>query len=282
MGILAFLQKRGTFFWVTTGTLFVILLGIADYLTGNEFTFSIFYLVPIVLVTWFSGRKLGIAISLLSALSWYTAEYLAGSPYSQPWIRYWNVFARFTIFLIVTLLLPALKTLEVEKEIARTDYLTGAANRRMFFESVQREMNRARRNGSPFTIAYIDLDHFKLANDRFGHDTGDDILCRVVDQTKQHLRKTDIFARIGGDEFVLFLPDTDQHAAQIIVPKVRLSLMEEMLKSDWPVTFSIGVLTCSEASSNADELIQRADALMYSVKEAGKNNIAYGTYPGSI
>ena len=282
MIILTFLQKRGSFFWVTTGALFVILLGIADYLTGNEFTFSIFYLIPIVLVTWFSGRDYGLAISLLSALSWYVADALAGPTYAQPWIRYWNVVARFAIFVIVTLLLPALKAQENEKRNARTDYLTGAGNRRLFFELVQQELDRAQRYGTPFTLAYIDLDGFKSANDRFGHNVGDDILCEVVTQTKQHLRKTDIFARLGGDEFILFLPDTDQDAAQIIVPKVRLSLMEEMRRKDWPVTFSIGVLTCAEACSNADDLIKQADALMYSVKETGKNNIAYGAYPSSI
>jgi diguanylate cyclase (GGDEF)-like protein len=107
---------------------------------------------------------------------------------------------------------------------------------------------------------------------------GDDVLCTVVRQIKYLLRKTDFVARLGGDEFVLILPDTDQAGAQILISKIQISLLEEMQKNKWPVTFSIGVLTCINIPQTVNELIKQADDLMYSVKNNGKNSINYSIY----
>ena len=132
MNMLAGLGKRSPLFWMTTGFIFVVAVGVVDFLTGSEIAFSLFYLIPIVLVTWFSGRNLGFPISGTSAIAWFVADALSGQTYSQPAILYWNATVRLGFFVIVTLLLPALKELEREKENARIDYLTGAANRRFF------------------------------------------------------------------------------------------------------------------------------------------------------
>ena len=265
---------------MTTGFIFVAAVGVVDFLTGSEIAFSVFYLIPIVLVTWFSGRNLGLATSAISTIASLVADALSGQSYSQPAILYWNTTVRLGFFVIVTLLLPALKTLEREKEISRIDYLTGAANRRLFFEVAQRELDRAQRYGRPFTIAYVDLDGFKTMNDQFGHKIGDEILCAVARRAKSNLRKSDMLARLGGDEFVLLLPETDQDAAKIAVSKIQCALLDEMRRNDWPVTFSIGALTCLDANITTDELIKRADDLMYAVKDNGKNGIRYAVYAG--
>lgn len=265
---------------MTIGLVFVVSVGVVDIWTGSELAFSLFYLIPIVLVTWFTGRTLGFVIVVASAITWLAADILAGQSYSQPIIRYWNAAVRLCFFLVVTLLLPALKELEHEREIARIDYLTGAANRRFFFEVVQREIDRSQRYKHPFGIAYIDLDSFKAVNDQFGHKIGDKLLCAVVNQAKIHLRKTDMIARVGGDEFVLLLPEADQDALQIIITRINSALLNEMQRNHWPVTFSIGVLTCYDAKISTDELIKRADELMYSVKKNGKNAVVYDVYGG--
>lgn len=280
MDRLANLEKKIALYWITTGCLFVAAIGIGDYLTGNEFSFSLFYLIPIVFVTWFSGRNLGLAISVIAAITWFLADALVGQSYSQPIIRYWNAAVRLGFFVIVTLLLPALKALEREKEIARVDHLTGAANRRHFFEVAQTELDRSQRFQRPFTIVYIDLDGLKTVNDQFGHHIGDNLLCAVVNGAKRHLRRTDLVGRLGGDEFVLLLPEIGQDAARMTVPKIQSILLNEMRWNKWPVTFSIGALTYRDGPITADELIRRADDLMYSVKNKGKNGIAYGTYAG--
>ena len=278
--MLANLEKRSSLFWMTTGLIFVVSVGAVDFETGSELAFSLFYLIPIVFVTWFASKKLGLVISVISAITWFVADAFTRQSYSQPFIRYWNAVIRLGFFVVVTLLLPALKELDREKEIARTDYLTGVSNRRSFFEIAQRELDRTQRYKQPFTLAYIDLDGFKTVNDQWGHRVGDKLLCVVVNQAKKCLRKTDTIARLGGDEFMLLLPETDQVESHIIVSRIQLALLHEMQRNNWPVTFSIGVLTCRQAQVTTDELIKKADELMYSVKKNGKNAVAYEVYAG--
>ena len=280
MNIFAFLNKRGPFFWMITGLIGVVCVGYADFLTGWELSFSIFYLIPIVLVTWFAGRNLGLVMSIASTIVWFTADNLSGQPYSQPIFPFWNAGVRLGFFILVSFLLPALKEREHEKEIARRDYLTGAANRRQFFEVAQAELERFQRYQHPFTIVYLDIDDFKTVNDQQGHQIGDQLLCSVVNRATLALRKTDFLARLGGDEFVALLPETDAEAAHIAVSKLQHALLEEMHSNNWPATYSIGVITCLDAHLTTDELINKADALMYSVKKNGKNAIAYAIYAG--
>lgn len=276
-GVLGKLEKKSSLFWVSTGCLFVAGVGVADVVTGPEIAFGLFYLIPIFLVGWFAGRTAGLAISVVAALAWAVADALGGQEYSQPTIRYWNAAVRFGFFAIVTLLLSALRALEREREIARIDHLTGAANRRHFFEAAQAELDRSQRYERPFTVAYIDLDGLKIVNDQFGHRTGDRLLCAVVDRAKSQLRRTDLMARLGG-EFVLLLPEVDQEAARATVRKIQSQLLDEMSRNGWPVTLSIGALTYLGGPITPDELIRRADDLMYSVKKNGKNGVAYAVY----
>lgn len=162
----------------------------------------------------------------------------------------------------------------------RTDSLTGAVNRRFFYEVLQRELDRSRRYHHPLTIAYLDLDNFKVINDQWGHSTGDQVLRTVVESAQQQLRSTDVLARLNGDEFAVLFPETGQQAAQSAVPKLHAALLQVMHQNAWPVTFSTGVVTCLAPPAAVDELIQSADELMYSVKRSGKNAIHYAIHPG--
>lgn len=165
-----------------------------------------------------------------------------------------------------------------EKSISRTDPLTGAANRRRFTEHLQDESERSKRYNHPFSIAYLDLDHFKQVNDGLGHAIGDRLLVRVVETLKALSRSSDTVARVGGDEFAVLLPEADSAAARGAVEKFRSTLLAEMRSNDWPVTFSIGVITCITPPHNAQVLIEAADRLMYAVKEGGRDAVRYGEY----
>ncbi len=280
MNRLAALEERGPFFWTIAGLIGIALVGVADVLTGAEFTFSLFYLIPIVLVTWFAGRDLGLVMGFAGTVAWFFADLLSGHTYSLPIIRYWNTAVRLAYFVTIILLIPALRALKHEKEMSRLDDLTGTANRRSFFEVAQLELDRSQRYKHPFTLVYIDLDDFKYVNDHWGHEVGDQLLCVVVQAIKRQVRKTDFLARFGGDEFVLLLPETDKMAAELTVPKIRAALIDEMRYYAWPVTFSVGALTCVDAHLSMDDLINNADDLMYSVKRNGKNGIAYAVFSG--
>ncbi len=281
MNLLTYFEKQSKSYIVVTGFALIGVIGVADFLTGYELAFSVFYVIPISLVTSFTNRRLGLVTSLASAFVWLVADIATGHPYSYSLIQIWNTLIRLAFFVLITLLLSALRgATERERELARVDYLTGVANSRLFYELAQMEIDRCQRYGHPFTLAYVDLDNFKGVNDQFGHSIGDHVLRSVVSSARKHLRKTDVVARLGGDEFALLLPETDQESARGVLSRIQGNLLEEMRQSNWPITFSIGVLTCSSAPYTTDELVRMADDLMYSVKRDGKNAIKYSTYEG--
>ena len=260
------------------GLILVILIGIIDYLTGNEIAFTLLYLLPISFVAWFDKRNIAVMMSILSAAAWIWADIAAGSIYSHPFIPVWNTFIVLAFFLITVFSLAEIKKLlENEQKSARTDFLTGAANNRAFYESARMEMERAARFNHPLTLAYIDIDNFKQVNDSLGHTQGDSLLQSVVQTIKNNIRSIDLVARLGGDEFAVLFPETGETNAKTAIEKVQEVLIGVVRKHNWPVTFSIGAVTCYKLC-DIDELIKQADTLIYSVKESGKNRIEYKIY----
>jgi diguanylate cyclase (GGDEF)-like protein len=164
--------------------------------------------------------------------------------------------------------------LHQEQQLARTDCLTGAVNRRAFAENFDAELNRLQRYGRPFSIAYFDIDNLKGVNDKFGHDTGDAALREVSSSILDHLRRIDTLARMGGDEFAILLAESDADAALAAVNRFNEQLLEVMQHHRWPLTLSIGLVTCLKPDVTMDEVIKKADDLMYKIKKSGKNDIA--------
>lgn len=275
-------EKRQPGFWAWLGGLLVFVLGVVDYQTGNEIVFSLFYLIPILLVTLAISEIAGLYASILSALILLAAEIAAGQSYSHPAIYFWNTAIRAVFFSFFSYLVAELyQSHREERQVARTDFVSGAFNARFFYELLQMEIDRIRRQPHPFTVVYIDLDDFKRVNDLFGHRVGDSVLRYVTEVLRASLRKTDFVARLGGDEFALLLPSTRQDDAEVVLAKVRTTLEEAMRARSFPVTFSIGVVTCLTPPHAAEQLINLADQLMYGVKNSTKNGIRFMTLEGS-
>jgi len=277
--IVDYLSKLPQLLLISVGTAMVLLVGILNQMAGPEISSTIFYLVPIVLVTWFTKRSIGFVFSILSALTWLIADLASGTTHLNSDIPYWNGVARLGSFFILTFVLSTLKnTLRQEKEYSRTDFLTGTRNRRYFIELLNMEINRARRYDRPFTVVCIDLDNFKTVNDCFGHSTGD-ILLRLIARTLQeNIRATDTVARLGGDEFAILLPETGRNMAEVILQKIQKINLEIMRRHGWPVTFSIGVATFTSPPSTVDETLRISDQLMYAAKNNGKDGIQYEVF----
>ena len=256
-------------------------LGFLDYHSGNEFTFSLFYLAPILLVTWVSNLKVGQLLSLLSALTLLGVQIALGLKYSHPIFYFLNTVVRIAIYFILTALVDRLKRTQKKDQLAaRTDFVTGIANRRYFIELLETEVERIRRYPHPITVVYMDMDNFKQVNDLFGHKMGDEVLRYIASTLKSQLRNTDIIARLGGDEFALLLLSARLQEAGIVISKVRTSLAEEMKQRNWPVTFSIGAVICIAPPHSADQIIDMADQLMYEVKNSTKNDVRYTIWDG--
>ncbi|MBN1384792.1 MAG: GGDEF domain-containing protein [Elusimicrobia bacterium] len=274
--IIEFIGKQSKLFWVITAFVSVLLIGITDYLTGYFIGFSIFYLIPIFLITSSIGKNAGILMSIISTFVWLSADYFARQSFPHPLIPYWNALIRLGFFLIITYMLSVLKdSLEREKQFARIDYLTGIPNLRCFFELANKEMERGRRYGKPVSIAYLDLDNFKKANDFFGHVVGNKLLQSVAATIQNNIRKLDVVARIGGDEFVIMFPETKDKSAENTIRRVIDKLSTAMNENKWPVTFSVGFITFRRLPDTIEEMIKPADDLMYLAKNEGKNIIKY-------
>lgn len=247
-----------------------------DFFTGHEAFFSIFYFAPITFLTWHVGPRWGIGASALCAILWLGANSLAGMSFSHPGLTAWNTVARFLVFLLMTFLLAALRAAhDLERSLARIDDLTGAVNRRQFNEILAQEVQRASRYSHPFTLAYIDVDDFKLINDRFGHAVGDQLLLQAVSCIRSGLRPVDTVARLGGDEFAVLMPETGPDPATAVVLRLRADLLALVQSRGWPVSFSFGVVTCLSTPIEPDALLQHADRLMYTVKLGGKDGLSH-------
>jgi diguanylate cyclase (GGDEF)-like protein len=257
--------------------LFVLLAALLDYLTGQMAVFDTFYIVSVLLTSWFVSRRAGLLFALGGAVASYLINELSGP--GLQFVHLWNFAMRLVIFLFIAQLLLLLRTrLENETSLARTDFLTGVGNARAFFDQAEMELSRSRRYHHPLTIAYVDLDNFKKVNDSMGHAEGDKVLTTVASTMRRTLRGSDFPARLGGDEFAILLPETDYAQSQVIAQRLRTQLLEASKAHDWPVTFSMGLLTCPEPPPNIKTLIDEADALMYKVKQGGKNAIRHSVF----
>ena len=162
--------------------------------------------------------------------------------------------------------------------MASTDALTGTANRRTLLARMQVEMERARRHGTPLSLALIDADHFKRVNDQRGHVTGDLTLQRIANVLQRTTRSVDLVARFGGEEFCILLPDTQAAGALIVAERVRAAIAAEVLTAvdgaEFSVTCSIGLGVLAAETASAEDLLQAADACLYRAKDAGRNRCA--------
>jgi diguanylate cyclase (GGDEF)-like protein/PAS domain S-box-containing protein len=155
-------------------------------------------------------------------------------------------------------------------ELASLDSLTGLRNRRAFEERLDDETRRWRRNGSDVSLILLDVDHFKLYNDTFGHPKGDEVLRAVGGLLRESLRASDFAARYGGEEFAIILPNTGRDGALKVAEQLRQAI-ESTTWEDRPITASVGTATlCSEVRTSED-LVAYADRALYRSKQAGRN-----------
>jgi diguanylate cyclase (GGDEF)-like protein/PAS domain S-box-containing protein len=165
------------------------------------------------------------------------------------------------------------KQLEEElRRLSETDVLTGAYNRRYFIQKLDKEVERTKRYKGNFSVIMLDLDHFKRINDRHGHNTGDMILKQVTVAVESRIRKIDVLARWGGEEFVVMLPRTTAVQAKSLAEDLLLRISSLPPPGTCRITASFGV-TQYAPGDTVDTIVQRADNLMYAAKARGRNQV---------
>ena len=252
----------------------LLVIGIPDYFFGTEISFSIFYIAPVSLATWYAGEDSGALIALLSALPLLAEQLNAARGKLHPALIFWNVFLQAGTMLILVLLLGALlATLQREQERARIDPVTGILNRFAFFERLELSLGLMTREAVTFGLAYIDLDDFKAVNDRGGHSEGDRVLRLVARTLQESIRHSDTAARLGGDEFSLLIYGVDCDEARVLLDKVQRALRNAFIEEHVAVTCSVGCIVFQASATDVGRALRAADRLMYQVKRHGKNRI---------
>lgn len=258
------------------GAALVVAIGVLDHFAAPEIVFSLFYLVPVLIVCWCVSRPFALLFAMVAAavssLDELTGIWRDGSSYAMVW----GGFVQLAIFLLVAYLTTGLRTmLREEHERTLHDPLTGLYNMRAFYQRVEEEIERSRRYGRPFTIAYLDLDDFKAYNDSHGHPAGDTLLRAVAAAMCRHARATDMLARLGGDEFGILFVESESEAAMHAVNAIQETVRDVARRYDARVTVSIGMATHSDLAGGVSELIRYADDAMYKAKKTGKDRVVY-------
>lgn len=169
------------------------------------------------------------------------------------------------------------KSHEKLHHLATHDPLTGSLNARAYYASCEHMIHFARRHASPFSILFIDLDHFKHVNDNYGHAAGDIVLKAVAGTLAQSIRGSDALGRVGGEEFSIFLPNTSLAGAQLVAETIREkieNLCPVIASGPLKITASIGIAECSKGDQSMEEIQQQADEAMYEAKKKGRNRVS--------
>lgn len=246
--------------------------GFLDHLTGPEVSFSIFYAVPIAWAVWRSGTVVGLVASGIGAATWYGVDVMSRTP-SHAWIPVWNSGVRLAFFVTIAALLARLHA-DVRRlsVLADTDTLTGVYNSRGFLERLAREVDRARRESHPITLAALDLDNFKEVNDRWGHEAGDRALRILADVLAAGGRETDLVGRTGGDEFAVAFLEARALDVGPLLERFRRAVRDRMQAAEFPVTISLGAVTFGAPCPDPEEMFRQVDRLLYAVKRKGKDD----------
>jgi len=249
----------------------VVAVAITDFATQYQTAVSLLYMVSLVAAAWFSWRTVAILTAVLSGVSDVLLTYIVNGSCES--INVLNAGIQTVFFLVFAFVLLVLRKSQAHlKNLSRTDPLTGVVNSRCFFEIGNVETLRSFRYHHPFSVVFIDIDDFKLVNDKRGHSAGDALLRHIGKTIKETIRDTDVLARLGGDEFAVLLPETDEKAAQITVTRIQKNLLLPETVST-PVTFSVGLVTNLGVRCAFEEVLKAADDLMYEAKRSGKNTL---------
>src|SRR5216684_1880339 len=226
---------------------------------------AVLFLVPISFATWFLSPLVGwlLVAAAMAVLLMFDLAHAGALP---PHLLYWNAIVNLGMFAFFTFIFTEVRALYLrERELSLHDPLTGVLNRRAFTRALAMETLRMQRHRLPLTIAFIDLDDFKLVNDKRGHAGGDTLLKALAAAMKSGVRATDFVARLGGDEFAILLAETDLAAARAVINKLRDKLTSAAAGVGTPIAASIGVVTFESPSKSPDDMIRIADETMYNV-----------------
>jgi diguanylate cyclase (GGDEF)-like protein len=269
-------MARGNAVWRTrvavVGSVLVVLIGVADYLSGQDISFLIFYVLPVAAVGWRVGRAAAFGVAVAASIAWFVSHAIGLGRGELP-LLVWNWLNRTFIFVVAAFFSDLLSRQMI---LAHTDPLTGLPNRRALLHRLRSILFGRGRERVSLCLAYIDLDNFKAINDCFGHGAGDTVLQRIAETIRVTIRASDLPARVGGDEFVVIfwrLPKEDAlRIARRLVRRIT-ELGEEYKGAN--LGASIGVASFEQLPDNPERMLEEADRALREAKVAGKGQVVW-------
>jgi diguanylate cyclase (GGDEF)-like protein len=254
-------------------------IGILDYVTGTEISFSIFYLIPVALFTWHNDKAAGYFASVVSALTWFMVEYTSKDSYVQEWIIFWNAGVRLLFFLLATHLLLEIKMRhERENSLMRIDEVTGARNTLFFKEELRNVIKLAARHQHSTVLTRLNLNNFDALNNTLGQSEGNRILQTVVMALTLSVRSTDIVGRMSGNEYAVVLPLTDLAGAKKAFSMLQNKINNVFEDKGWPIQWSIGVAVFPDAPANYMDALRNAESVLKQAQQEDAGHVAYEVF----
>ncbi len=250
-----YLSRESRRFLQVLGIVAVIMLGLIHYLTGAS-PFVMFYMAPIAFVTWFAGPRAGGLVLAVAALVYLAVEGSGGGAHLS-FATFWHPASELAVMLLVTLLVAQLKSVwEQEKQLERIDQATGALLEGYFVELASQEILRAQRYAHPFTLVCIEFCPAGKPESKAEIELSQ--ACLLVQAIRQHVRETDLLARLIGGRFAVLMPETGEETAGIVLGKVQKQLTDLVRRQSWPVIIKISAVTYLTPPASVDEMLSRA------------------------
>lgn len=248
--------------------LLLVLVTIIDVVTPPSVVVGVFYIVPIILASCWLGPRAAILSVIIGGLGVLLAQSLGPGELVGLGTRIWNAAAHAILFFIVAAIQSSLcAALAHERELARTDPVTGVVNTRYFMQLAHREQRRARRYRTPVTVGYLCVEWNDGTADANDRRSAEQIATDVATALAACVREIDVLARTAAGEFAILLPHADAQGARIVFERVNDTL--EQVRTRRPIRWSAGVVTFSVPPDETDELVRAAERLMFSVRSAG-------------
>lgn len=278
--------KKQRFTWVAWSYLLLCML---EYLSALVYVSTdelrvFWYIVNVPGVFILLGKRIGWVVTLLSLAIVLAANSHLEAPFSPNAIAtftlgmlYFALFFHFYSDRSISYFVRMRESNEKLRYMATHDTLTGVLNARAYYEISERLIRVANRDGSSYSVMFVDLDHFKSVNDTYGHAAGDIVLKTVAECLSKNIRKSDSLGRIGGEEFSIFLPNTDMNGAVELAETIRRSvesLMPDIGSQRLKITASIGVARNEHGNQSMKDIQQQADQAMYEAKAKGRNRVS--------
>jgi diguanylate cyclase (GGDEF)-like protein len=247
-----------------------------NFLVFQGFSFALLYLVPVAIAAWFINLRFSLAIALLCSLG--TIWVSQGSASAQ---LFWNAFSLWGIFAVVALLINTLKiSSEMEKQLLRTDTVTGAINRLFFTELLEAELQRSSRYRYPLTLALLNLKTLPQLREQLGTEAEEEFLYKIVDQISESLRANDVVARLSPTQFAILLPQTNSKQSEQVFSRLMPPLQSSVQQLNFEsLSYLVAVTTFEDIPDTLDEVLGASEEFAQNSPEPTETHCIYQTLP---